>query len=185
MNIKSRESLQNYVNSGNKVKYIFFWGHQQSGTSVTKSCFSQWFESPFVESGISFLTAEHYMMYHKAILFNDAETAEQVLAATNPGEAKALGRKVLGFSEELWQEHRFETVVNANLAKFSQNEALTEFLLNTADRVLVEASPVDKIWGIGLAEDNPDCENPNKWCGLNLLGFALMEVRDRLRNQSV
>ncbi|MCX4029844.1 NADAR family protein [Spartinivicinus marinus] len=180
MKIRSTEELANYVNRGNKVKYIFFWGHQKHKDAVSKSCFSQWYDSPFEKEGNYFLTAEHYMMYRKALLFNDAKAAEILLAASNPGEAKAIGREVKGFEQSLWDAHRFEIVVSGNLAKFSSNSDLKEFLLNTGKRVLVEASPVDKIWGIGLAEENPACKNPNLWKGLNLLGFALMEVRDQL-----
>lgn len=120
------------------------------------------------------------MMYRKVLLFGDSEAAQRLLSANNPGEAKAIGREVKGFDQASWDAHRFEIVVSGNLAKFSSNPALREFLLNTGNRVLVEASPVDKIWGVGLAEDNPACENPNLWKGANLLGFALMEVRDQL-----
>lgn len=127
------------------------------------------------------MTAEHYMIYQKAILFGDSSAANKVLSTRSPGEAKAVGRKVLGFNELKWLEHRFEIVVKANQAKFSSTPELKEFLLNTGDRVLVEASPVDKIWGIGLSTDNSSVGNPNCWKGLNLLGFALMEARDQLR----
>lgn len=88
---------------------------------------------------------------------------------------------MLGFDNDTWNEHRFEIVVNANLAKFSAHKDLQTFLLNTGDRVLAEASPVDKIWGIGLAEDDHKASNPNLWKGENLLGYALMEVRERLK----
>lgn len=120
------------------------------------------------------------MMYQKAVLFGDNSAAEKLLSASNPGEAKAIGREVLNFDQAKWDQHRFEIVVSANIAKFSSDPELKEFLLNTGNRVLAEASPVDKIWGIGLAEDNPASENPNQWKGANLLGFALMEVRDQL-----
>ena len=126
------------------------------------------------------MTAEHHMMYQKAVLFGDSAAAAKLLSASNPGEAKAIGREVLGFDQEKWEELRFEIVVTANLAKFGNDPKLKEFLLKTGSQVLVEASPVDKIWGIGLAEDDPACENPNRWKGANLLGFALMEVRDQL-----
>ena len=180
MNIRSTEQLVDWVNHGNKVKYVFFWGHQESGAQVTKSCFSQWYDAPFEEEGLAFLTAEHYMMYHKARLFGDLAAAERVLAAGNPGEAKAIGREVQGFDQQRWEAARFEIVVNANLAKFSQHSALKAFLLGTENRVLVEASPVDRIWGIGLAQDVAAAANPNQWKGLNLLGFALMDLRERL-----
>ncbi len=165
------------------MKYVFFWGHQKSGSQVTKSCFSQWYGSKFEEDGNEFITAEHYMMYHKAKLFGDTNACKRIVLASNPGGAKAIGREVLGFDQKLWDEKRVTIVVNANLAKFSQNPELKAFLLNTGSNVLVETSPVDKIWGIGLGQDNSASANPNTWKGLNLLGFALMEVRDQLTNQ--
>lgn len=148
--------------------------------AVTKACFSQWYASPFEVDDVVYPTAEHFMMAGKARLFADDVALRQVLAAPNPGAVKAIGRSIEGFDEKVWQERRWDIVVQANLAKFSQNAALAEFLRNTGARVLVEASPVDKIWGIGLAADDPDAENPAGWQGLNLLGFALMEVRSRL-----
>lgn len=181
MNIRSTAQLIDSVNHGNKVKYVFFWGHQEKGSEVTKSCFSQWYDAGFEVDGQSFLTAEHYMMYQKARLFADGAACERVLAAGNPAKAKAVGREVVGFDQHRWEEARFEIVIDANMAKFSQNPELKAFLLGTEDRVLVEASPVDRIWGIGLAQDAAAAENPNSWKGLNLLGFALMEVRERLR----
>ncbi len=180
MKIRNREDLAEYVNHGNRVKYVFFWGHKKPKSGVSKSCFSQWYDAPFECEGNSFMTAEHYMMYRKALLFDDCVAARRLLAASNPGEAKAIGREVKNFNQEKWDACRFEIVVSGNLAKFSCNPELKEFLLNTGNRVLVEASPVDKIWGIGLAEDDPACENPNLWKGANLLGFALMEAREQL-----
>ncbi|MBY6213305.1 NADAR family protein [Microbulbifer agarilyticus] len=180
LKVRSKEELADYVNHGNKVKYVFFWGHQKAKNVVSKSCFSQWYESPYESGGHRFMTAEHHMMYQKAILFGDSVAAERLLSASNPGEAKAIGREVRGFDQAKWDEHRFGIVVSANLAKFGSYPELKQFLLNTGNRVLVEASPVDKIWGIGLAEDNPACEHPSQWKGANLLGFALMEVRDQL-----
>ena len=180
MNISSKEELIEYINHGNEMKYVFFWGHQKARSGITKSCFSQWYDSPFQSNGKRFATAEHYMMYHKAFLFGDTESAQKVLNASNPGEAKAIGREVKGFDEQKWLKHRFEIVINANLTKFGNNAGLKDFLLNTGNRVLVEASPIDKIWGVGLTADDPSIENPNLWKGLNLLGFALMVVRDKL-----
>lgn len=180
MKIRSRDELVDYLDDGNKVKYVFFWGHQKPKSGVSKSCFSQWFDSPFECDGNEFMTAEHYMMYQKALLFSDTDAAQRLLAAKNPGEAKAIGREVKGFDQAKWNDCRFDIVVSGNIAKFSGHPPLKEFLLNTGNRVLVEASPVDKIWGNGLAEDDPDCERPDLWPGENLLGFALMEVRERL-----
>lgn len=180
MDIRTKQDLVNYVNEGNSVKYVFFWGHKKPKEGVSKTCFSQWYDSGFVENGVKYQTAEHYMMAGKAKLFGDDESFNKILAASNPGEAKKIGRSVQGFDEELWLKHRFSLVVEANLLKFSQNRELGEFLTKTGDRVLVEASPVDKIWGVGLAADDENIQNPNLWKGLNLLGFALMEVRSQL-----
>ncbi len=113
------------------------------------------------------------MMVEKAALFDDQATRAQVLQAPNPGAAKALGRQVRGFDEAIWLENRFTIVTKANKAKFAQNPELGRFLKQTGSRVLVEASPVDRIWSIGLAQDDDQVTNPTLWRGLNLLGFAL------------
>jgi len=173
--------LFDYLDQGHLPKYVFFWGHQEQGNRITKSCFSQWYEAPFEESGHRFPTAEHCMMYHKALLFGDDEACQNVLGAKSPGAAKAIGRTVKGFDQNTWDENRFNIVVRANKAKFSQNTCLGEFLQNTGHRVLVEASPLDGVWGIGLAQDDAASKHPREWRGLNLLGFALMAVRDALR----
>jgi hypothetical protein len=145
------------------------------------TCLSQWFPAPFVVEGALYPTAEHYMMAGKAALFGDEAARERILAAAQPGAAKKLGRTIQNFDEETWAQHRFEIVVQGNYHKFGQNPRLRDFLLATAGRVLVEASPLDRIWGIGLGRTNPAAQNPEAWPGLNLLGFALMQVRGRLR----
>ncbi|HEY5761312.1 MAG TPA: NADAR family protein [Steroidobacter sp.] len=170
--------LRSRFNAGEVFKYVFFWGHQTNRKEVTATCFSQWYEAAFVVDGERYSTAEHFMMAEKAALFGDQETRAQVLRAPNPGAAKALGRQVQGFDEAVWTAKRFGIVVRANEAKFSQNPELHQFLKTTGSRILVEASPVDKIWGIGLAHDDERAKDPNAWLGLNLLGFALMRVRD-------
>lgn len=175
------DQLTQRIHQGERLKYVFFWGHQpKKDGSICKTCFSQWFESSFSLNGISYLTAEHYMMAEKARLFDDQGALKQIIEAKNPALAKKLGREIRGFDEVRWNERRFDAVVEGNLAKFSQHQSLKDFLLNTGDRILVEASPVDKIWGVGMAEDHANIENPAMWQGLNLLGFALMEVRQRL-----
>jgi len=174
------EDLRARFNSGEKLKFVFFWGHQASKGAVTASCFSQWYAAPFTVDGQRYATAEHFMMAEKAALFGDEATRSEVLKAPNPGAAKVLGRKVRGFDEATWVEHRFSIVVKANKEKFTQNADLRQFLKQTASRVLVEASPVDRVWGIGLAADHEKVNNPNLWRGLNLLGFALMQVRQSI-----
>jgi ribA/ribD-fused uncharacterized protein len=160
---------------------IFFWRpHEEHGY------LGQWFPSPFTtpspvnpEENVTFQNCETYMMYHKAILFNDILVAKEILVAANdPKEVKALGRKVRGFNETEWNEKKFEIVVAANREKFTQHVHLGEQLLETEGREIVEASPMDKIWGIGFGKKNA-LKNRYRW-GKNLLGKALMEVRDEL-----
>ena len=160
------------------MEFTFFWGHQPGKKGVTASCFSQWYIAELIVDGQRYPTAEHYMMAEKAALFGDQEIRAQILQATTPNAAKALGRKISGFNEQDWLKHRYEIVVRANKAKFSQNPELNNFLKETGSSIIVEASPVDNIWGIGLAQDHANANNPNLWQGLNLLGFALMQVRD-------
>nr|WP_199001091.1 NADAR family protein [Flavobacterium sp. ASV13] len=163
-------------------KFLFFWGHQPSNDgTITKTCFSQWWLSSFKVNDVIYKTAEHWMMAKKAELFNDQEILEKIIKCNSPAEAKKLGRKVRNYDDKIWLVNRFEIVKQGNYHKFSQNPDLKTFLLSTNERVIVEASPVDPIWGIGMAEDHKDALNPEKWKGLNLLGFALMEVRDELR----
>lgn len=163
------------------TKYVFFWGHRpQRDGSVGPGCLSQWWPAAFAIDGLEYATAEHWMMWSKATLFGDTETASQVLAADHPNAAKTLGRTVRGFDEAVWEDRRYAIVVAGSVAKFGQNADLKRFLLGTGDRVLVEASPVDRIWGIGLAASDPRAADPDKWLGLNLLGMALMEARQIL-----
>ena len=169
------------VRAGKRYKYLFFWGHQpnRNGT-IGKQCLSQWYYSPFKVDDIIYPTAEHYILAEKARLFNDDVTLKRIISSSDASAAKRYGREVLGFDKEIWQTNRNKIVITGNFNKFNQNNALREFLVNTKRRTLVEASPIDNIWGIGLAKDNTKIENPEKWRGLNLLGFALMEVRDLL-----
>jgi ribA/ribD-fused uncharacterized protein len=167
--------------AGAAIDILAFWGHKaQRDGSVGAGCLSQWWPCPFTVDGVEYATAEHWMMAGKARLFEDAEGLSAVLAAKSPGAAKAAGRKVRGFDDARWRDARYDLVVAGNLAKFGQQAELAEFLRRTGRRVLVEASPYDRIWGVGLAPTHEDVAHPARWKGLNLLGFALMEVRDRL-----
>ncbi len=177
---KTRKDFQ----AGKKQKFLFFWGHQKlKSGEIGQSCLSQWWTTNFEIDGIKYFSAEHYMMAEKARLFNDVENLEKIIESNSPAQAKQFGREVRGFKEDVWIKNRYEIVKRGNLAKFAQNQELKSFLLSTKMRVLVEASPVDSIWGIGLAKESEHCQNPIKWRGLNLLGFALMEVRDELLNE--
>jgi ribA/ribD-fused uncharacterized protein len=167
--------------SGHTVKYLFFWGHRpQPEGGPGAGCLSQWWPAAFTVDGYEFATAEHYMMWRKAMLFGDGEIAGQVLTAAHPRRAKDLGRQVRGFDQHLWEQQRFDIVVDGSVAKFGQHESLRAYLLGTGERVLVEASPTDRVWGIGLAASDERAADPSAWRGSNLLGFALMRARQIL-----
>lgn len=171
-----------YNQQPESLKYLFFWGHTPDPSGqISKTCFSQWWPCPFTVNEISYPTAEHWMMAEKARLFGDTEILEKIIHCQTPAQAKAFGRKVRNFDAAQWDIKKSEIVVEGNLYKFGQNQELKDFLLMTGERVLVEASPSDKIWGIGMNANHPDIEKPTHWKGQNLLGFALMEVRDILK----
>jgi ribA/ribD-fused uncharacterized protein len=158
-----------------------FWGPTRQGTSpVGPWVLSQWWPSRFVHRKIEYFHAEGFLMAAKARLFGDDKALPAVLDAENPAVAKNLGRLVQGFDEEVWIEHRYHLAIEGNLAKFSQDKLLRSYLESTAPKVLVEASPRDRIWGIGLSASDRRCVLPSEWLGQNLLGFALAEVRDHL-----
>ncbi|WP_245616879.1 NADAR family protein [Amycolatopsis taiwanensis] len=166
------------MRQGRRVKFLYFWGHQpERDGSIGRGCLSQWWPAPFTVDGRTFTTAEHYMMWRKAMLFDDPGSAEQILRAPHPHRAKQLGRGVQGFDQDRWEARRYEIVVTGSVAKFGQHPELRRFLLGTGERVLVEASPRDSVWGIGLTQDDSRANDPEQWPGLNLLGFALAEAR--------
>lgn len=168
--------------SGDTLKFIYFWGHtNRYNETVGKFCFSQWFESPFTIENIKYKTSEHWMMANKALLFNDRNNFDKIINCDKPGEAKELGRQVLGYDDQIWNEKKFDIVKLGNIHKFNQNPDFAKYLLQTDNRILVEASPVDAIWGIGLSQDSKDIDNIYAWRGQNLLGFVLMETRDFLK----
>lgn len=178
------EFMIEQFNRRENLKYIFFWGHTEKENQVTKACLSQWYGCLFTVDGVVYNTAEQYMMAQKALLFDDGEIYEEIMKASHPKQFKDLGRRITGFQEKIWDENKYQIVVNGNYQKFLQNKDLRTFLTGTGKRVLVEASPYDKIWGVGLSADTLNIDNPNIWKGQNLLGFALMEVRDMLMEES-
>lgn len=168
------------IERGERFEYRFFWKAVPSRDGrATDACFSQWWRSEFEVDGVTYSSAEQWMMASKARLFGDGETLADILAASDPATIKALGKKVKGFDQDTWERHRLDLVTEGNVAKFSQRPDLGAHLVATGEAVLVEASPLDRIWGIGLAEDHPDARDPRRWKGLNLLGFALMRARAR------
>lgn len=180
--VRSVEDLLAFVDAGAIVKYLHFWGHQaEADGRLGRGCLSQWWPSAFTVDGVGYRTAEHWMMAQKARLFGDDDAERQAIDAPNPALAKAAGRLVRDFDDDVWAAHRFEIVVRGSVHKFGSTPELREYLLSTGDRVLVEASPRDRVWGIGMGARHEDAENPAAWRGLNLLGFALMEARTRLR----
>ena len=151
--------------------YHFFWG----------GILSQWAKAHFVYKGTQFCCAEQAMMHSKAMLFNDLEAANKILQETNPRAHKRLGRQVKGFNAHVWNDNKFRIVCEINYAKAKHNRVFQEYLLSTNNEILVEASPYDRIWGIGYnAQDAID--NIDNW-GQNLLGKALMHTRDKLNSE--
>lgn len=175
------EELRKAHLAGKSFNYLFFWGHTPpKDGSVDKSCFSQWWPSRFTVEGTEYNCAEQFMMAEKARLFGDESMLDAILKADDPKAMKAYGRAVSHFDKEVWDSQCYDIVKSGSVAKFAQNPELGEYLKSTGNRILVEASPRDRIWGIGMGESNPDAENPVKWRGKNLLGFALTEARDIL-----
>ena len=156
-----------------KEDFVFFWG----GT------YSQWCASIFEIDGVEYNCAEQYMMAKKALLFGDYDSLREIMLEKNPALQKAMGKKVRGFNKEKWERYCRKYVYDGNYAKFTQNEHMLEQLLATGDKEIVEASPEDTIWGIGLHESNPDVYDKTKWLGTNWLGIAIMEVRTKLRDE--
>jgi len=174
--------LTDKVDQGETVHYIFFWGHaNKTRERIGKFIFSQWYPAAFIVDDIEYKTAEHWMMARKAQLFSDDEIFQRIIKADKPGEVKELGRKIKGFDELMWNAFKFEIVIAGNIHKFNQNKPLLDFLLGTGSHVIVEASPTDRVWGIGLSQDAAAVDDPYSWNGENLLGFALMEARNFLR----
>jgi ribA/ribD-fused uncharacterized protein len=157
-------------------RFTFFWG----------GVYSQWYKSSFralvpVYGSIKeriFNCAEQYMMYMKAAEFGDWEIAEQIMLSTNPKEQKALGRKVRNFDAARWNEIARTIVFHGNVAKFTQNAGLGLQLLSTRSTSMVEASPMDRVWGIGLAATDTRAHDRRTWQGKNWLGETLDRVRE-------
>ncbi|MFT3736840.1 MAG: NADAR family protein [Rhodocyclaceae bacterium] len=147
----------------------------------TDEPFSNWHPSPFVIDGRTFNCGEQWMMYSKAMLFGDEEIAGKIMAEAVPRKQKMLGRQVRGFDGEEWTAQCEDIMYEGLLEKFRQSEQMLKAMLDTGDTMLVEASPDDAIWGIGLEESDPRACNPEQWLGQNKLGKVLMRVRDSLR----
>ena len=151
--------------------FVLFWGGWPS----------QWHPARFAVGGVEYNCCEQYMMAEKARVFGDADALAEILAADSPRTQKAIGRRVKGFDAATWDSVCRGIIYAGNLARFSQDADMRQALLSTGDRTIVEASPTDRIWGIGLAQDDPKAQDPAQWRGTNWLGVALMQVRETLR----
>jgi ribA/ribD-fused uncharacterized protein len=151
-------------------EYEFFWSND--------SPYSQWHKANFKLNNTEYSSAEQFMMAKKAELFGDEEIKKQILSTTNVRKQKELGRQVKNFDESKWNENKIKIVYIANNLKFNQNEELKAELLETQGKYIVEASPVDAIWGIGVAPEDPKRFNRAKWRGQNLLGKILTQLRE-------
>lgn len=151
---------------------VLFWGGP----------FSQWYKHKMVINGVTYNTAEQYMMAMKASVFGDTEAQEKIMRTNDPAKQKAIGRTVKNFNADEWSKISKSVVRRANFAKFEDPE-LKKILLDTGDKEIVEASPYDKIWGIGLGEDDPRALDKSQWQGLNWLGECLMDVREHLKHE--
>jgi ribA/ribD-fused uncharacterized protein len=180
--------LTDKFDNGESLEYIFFSGHSAAASKTSKLVgefiLSQWFPSTFTVNHVVYKTAGHWMMARKAFLFRDMESYNKILNADRIEEAQTFGRNIKGFDELKWMEWRYEIVREGNFHKFNQGKKLRAYLLNTGNAIIAEANPADEIWGIGLKSDSRLAKNPYTWNGQNLLGFALMEVRDYFRNYS-
>jgi ribA/ribD-fused uncharacterized protein len=173
--IRSNEQLSKYIEENGNPLFVFFYG----------GVYSQWYNSPFTVDGKKFLTAEHWMMFKKAETFKDDDIVKKIFTVEHPAEVKKLGRLVKNFDADKWAEVAFEYVVQGNVHKFSQNPEIRKLLEKNDGRVLVEASPTDRIWGIGVSEwDAKNAIPVKEWKGTNLLGYAIMEARARLKGNN-
>ncbi|MBW5381301.1 NADAR family protein, partial [Brachyspira hampsonii] len=152
--------LRKDFNSGKKIDFLFFYGHTNDKKEINKSSLSQWYIKDFKENDLIFNCMEKYMMYNKALLFDDKDIANEILNNNQSKAIKELGRKVKNFNDKVWDKMKYKIVFTGNYYKFSKNTELRNFLLSTKNKVLAEASPYDKVWGIKMKYDDENIENP-------------------------
>lgn len=173
--------LKQQYEGGARPGFLFFADIRAGSKETTNlTILTQWFRSPFLVDNELYHHAAHWMMVQKARLFNDPVAAVELLKMSDNKKIHERGKQISGFDQKHWEDHRYNIVMRGNLHKFTQHPALRAYLSGTYPLVLAEANPDDKVWGIGLSEDAPGASDPHLWNGHNLLGFALMEVRDVL-----
>lgn len=187
----NKKELIEDVEQGYLPQFIGFWTTKEIPGEVGPWVLSNFHQAPFKEELVNgeeylFSCVEQFMMYHKAVTFQDYAIAEQILGLWNvhASQYKKLGRKVKNFDADVWSEVSRVVVFGGLLQKFKQNPELKDYLISTGEAVIVEDSPFDKIWGIGMRADSPDFTHPKKWPGENRLGFLLMMVRDHLKKEA-
>lgn len=175
--------LTDKFDKGQCPDVVFFWSHiNRKSTSYGEFMLSQWYPAPFSVNEIVYKSSGQWMMARKALLFGDRKAFKRIIDTDRPEEVRALSRNIDHFDETIWSECKYDIVKEGNFHKFNQSKRLRTYLLNTGEAVLAEANPFDNVWGIGLSHDSKNANDPYAWKGLNLLGFALMEIREYLRD---
>lgn len=169
------QDIKKHVKKINREDLIAFWK-----VSDEYGYFSNWYISEFELDNIVYNSVEKYIMAKKATIFNDKDMLEKILNSNNQRDIKSYGRKVKNYDDKVWSKARYNIGLEAIKAKFSQNEMLKSKLLATKNKIIVEASPLDRIWGIGLSKNNDDILEPSKWRGTNILGDMLMQAREEI-----
>jgi len=173
--------LRDQLQAGTKLRFLSFLRPNAPLGKIDRACLSPWYGCSFEIDGIKYNSLEQYLKSEKARLFEDEDIRQRIMSTSDPETIKNLGREVRNFDEEKWTEVKFDLAVKGNLAKFGQNLSLKEYLLSTEERILVETHPYDNIWGVGLPEGHQAIRQPEIWPGSNLMGFALMVVRDSIK----
>jgi ribA/ribD-fused uncharacterized protein len=175
--------LKRLCDGGIQPSFLFFSTRYDATTQANAHMvLSQWYPSPFQVMGQEYAHAAHWMMIQKAKFFGDRRALSDLLSGTDNLEIANRGRNIEGFEAEMWDKVKYDIVLQGNLHKFSQHKSLRAYISDTHPLVLTEANPNDPVWGIGMRENAPGANDPHCWNGLNLLGFALMEVRDILED---
>lgn len=170
-NISFRHQFNKLANINYEYQdFVFFWSND--------SPFSQWHKASFTLNNIKYSSAEQFMMAKKAELFGDKEKVNEILSTNDVRKQKELGRQIKNFDESIWNDNKIKIVYIGNNLKFNQNEYLKQELLKTEGKYIVESSPVDTIWGIGISSDDPRRFNKSEWNGQNLLGKILTQLRE-------